>query len=200
MTRAQCLKCQRPLRACICAWVRPVDNRVELLVLQHPLEQHHSKGTVRLLQLSLHRCQVWVGEQFEPEHLARLLAVPEVGGGTCLLYPPDAQADDAPALFAPAEAGGLLCTRLVLLDATWRKSRKMLHLNPLLRQLPRLSLSPTAPSRYAIRKAQLPGQLSTLEAAVMALQQVEGPSPQLDELLTGFEGFVAQQALKSAAC
>lgn len=170
------------------------------MLLQHPLEQHHSKGTARLLQLSLQRCRVWVGEQFEPELLAEILAAPEAGGGTCLLYPPDADAEESPALAAKVEADSPPCTRLVLLDATWRKSRKMLHLNPLLRQLPRLSLSPTGPSRYAIRKAQLPGQLSTLEAAVMALKQLEGPSPQLDELLTGFEGFVAQQALKSAAC
>jgi DTW domain-containing protein YfiP len=168
-------------------------------VLQHPLEQHHSKGTARLLQLSMTHCQVWVGEQFEPALLAQALAAPGIGGATCLLYPPDAQAEEPPTLAAHLEAGSPRCSRLVLLDATWRKSRKMLHLNPLLRQLPRLSLSPTGPSRYAIRKSHQPDQLSTLEAAVMALQQMQGaPAAQLTDLLAGFEGFVAQQALESA--
>jgi len=169
-------------------------------VLQHPLEQHHSKGTVRLLHLSLQRCQVWVGEQFEPQQLAQILAASEVGAATCLLYPPDGESEAALQMPTSLEAQARRCTRLVVLDATWRKSRKMLHLNPALLQLPRLSLNPTGPSRYAIRKAHQPDQLSTLEAAVMALQQLEGQSPQLDALLTGFEGFVAQQALKSAAC
>jgi len=43
--------------------------------------------------------------------------------------------------------------RLVVLDATWRKSRKLLHLHPLLQALPRLPLRDPPPSLYRIRKA-----------------------------------------------
>jgi DTW domain-containing protein YfiP len=56
--------------------------------------------------------------------------------------------------------------QLVVLDGTWRKSRKMLHLNPLLRRLPRLSLEDVPASNYLIRKAHKVGQLSTLEATL----------------------------------
>ena len=63
--------------------------------------------------------------------------------------------------------------RLVLLDGTWRKSRKMLWANPLLQALPRLALHHVPASRYAIRKAHAPHQLSTLEATQQALRHLE---------------------------
>ena len=68
--------------------------------------------------------------------------------------------------------------RLVVLDGTWRKSRKMLYLNPLLAQLPRLSLDHVTGSAYRIRKAQASGQLSSFEAAALALAQLQGWGPQ----------------------
>jgi DTW domain-containing protein len=86
---------------------------------------------------------------------------------------------------------------LVVLDATWRKSRKLLHCNPLLGTLPRLSLQAPPPSLYAsLRKAQQPQhQRSTLEATALALQQLEDDAARYQPLLAAFEGFVAAQHL-----
>ena len=72
----------------------------------------------------------------------------------------------------------------MVLDATWRKSRKMLYLNPGLQALPRLALQGDLPaSRYgALRKAHAPGQLSTLEAAACALQRLAPAGPSLQPL------------------
>ena len=80
-----------------------------------------------------------------------------------------------------------------MLDGTWRKSRKMLHGNPLLQQLPRLSLQGLPASHYLIRKAHRPDQLSTLEATCAALAQLESSVETFLPLLTAFDGFVAQQ-------
>jgi DTW domain-containing protein len=79
---------------------------------------------------------------------------------------------------------------LVVLDGTWRKSRKMLHRNPLLQGLPRLSLTDAPPSGYAIRKAHNPGQLSTLEATCAALVRLEKDAERFEPLLAAFNGFV----------
>lgn len=49
------------------------------------------------------------------------------------------------------------------------------------------------PSRYAIRKAHKPGQLSTLEATCAALAQLEGDAERFTPLLQAFDGFVASQ-------
>jgi DTW domain-containing protein YfiP len=83
--------------------------------------------------------------------------------------------------------------RLVVLDGTWRQSRAMLRQNPWLQCLPRLSLDDMPPSRYAIRKAHKPGQLSTLEATCAALAQLEGDGERFTPLLHAFDGFVASQ-------
>jgi DTW domain-containing protein YfiP len=195
--RLVCAACQRPQSHCICRWIRPVENQVELLLLQHPLEQHQAKGTAGLLLLSLSRQHCLVGEQFDPALLARALASPDRSCVNLLLYP-DAAAGlpgAAPAFALTADAlARPERLRLVVLDATWRKSRKMLHLNPLLQALPRLALEQPPASRYTIRRAQQTHQLSTLEATVLALQQLEGTGRALSyaPLLTAFDGFVAQ--------
>lgn len=162
-------------------------------MLQHPQEQRQAKNSVALLRLSLARCEVVVGEQFEPARLQALLHRP--GRATRLLYP-DAPA--APAPPAPALVPGLPL-RLVVIDATWRKSLRMLLEHPALAALPRLSLRAPAPTRYrAIRAARRADQVSTLEATVQALALLEGPSFQAAPLLEAFAGFVAQVAAQRA--
>ena len=196
LKRLNCPKCSRPQRSCICAWVTPVENAVEVLILQHPLEVHQAKGSARLLQLSLPHSELVVGEVFAEQTLHPLLHTP-AARRTILLYP-DSPGDKGLNLATPpvldqawlSEPAQL---RLVVLDGTWRKSRKMLYLNPLLQQLPRLPLRNPPASRYLIRKAHSPGQLSTLEATCYALMQLEQDEHKYQPLLTAFNGFVGQQ-------
>jgi DTW domain-containing protein YfiP len=185
--RPLCPLCLRPASACVCRWTTPTANLVEVLLLQHPLEAGHAKNSLRLLQLSLARRTVEVGEVFAPDRLEALLygSAPD-GAQPLLLYP--GTAGTAPDLTDTTQAW-----RLVVLDATWRKSRKMLALNPALRRLPRLALTAPPPSHYLIRKAHRPEQLSTLEAVCHALAQLEGDSARYQPLLAAFDGFVAQQ-------
>jgi DTW domain-containing protein YfiP len=164
-----------------------VANSVALLLLQHPLEAREAKGTAGLLRLSLARCTCWVGEQFDPAALALATR------GAALLYP----AEDATAAVSPAPGVSAMPPAcLVVIDATWRKSRKMLALNPLLQTLPRIALAglDMTASRYApLRRAHRPQQLSSLEASVLALQQLEPEPARYAPLLAGFDGFVAAQ-------
>ena len=157
-----------------------------MLILQHPLEAHHAKGSARLLHQSLPGSTLLVGEVFD---LAFLLPA---SGHDLLLYP-ETPGYNAPPYQAdwPPDPVHL---RLIVMDATWRKSRKMLHLNPQLQQLPRISLKDVGTSRYSIRKAQGMDQLSTLEATCMALAELEHDAAKYQPLLTAFDGFVAQQA------
>jgi DTW domain-containing protein YfiP len=114
-----------------------------------------------------------------------------------LLYPDTPQDAALGLLSPPVLAPGLLTDpqkiRLVLLDGTWRESRKMLYRNPLLQRLPRLALRDLPASRYLIRKAQGQDQRSTLEATCSALAQLEGDGAKYRPLLAAFDGFVAQQ-------
>lgn len=187
--RAQCTACLRPQAACLCACVQRVATRVQVLVLQHPDEVGHAKNTARLLHLCLPRSQLAEGEAWDATALEQLLHAPWQEGNsattpaapnTVLLYPPFAPDAQLPVSAPPPLPDAWLAApqlpqlRLVVLDATWRKSRKMLYLNPLLQQLPRLALAQLPPSRYSIRKAHQAGQLSSFEATAAALAQLEG--------------------------
>jgi DTW domain-containing protein YfiP len=175
----------------VCALARRTAHHTEVLVLQHPQEQRQAKNSVALLRLSLAHCEVVVGERFEAQPLQDLLWRP--GRDTRLLYP---EVSAAPAPSAPEVSVGAPL-RLVVLDATWRKSLRMLLEHPALAALPRLSLDAPAPTRYrVIRAARRPDQVSTLEATVHALAMLEGTSFDGVPLLDAFGQFVAGVAAR----
>jgi len=82
--------------------------------------------------------------------------------------------------------------QLIVPDGTWRKARKLLHLNPQLAALPRVCLPSGLQSRYRLRKAPAEGALATLEAIVAALELQEAPA-RFDELLRPFEALIEGQ-------
>ena len=214
--RMLCAACARPQSACICRWMVPVAHTVEVLILQHPLEVAHAKGSARLLHGCLPHSRIVTGEAFDTAILQNLLTAPWAASDekvrvqeqmqirphhAVLLYP-DTPHNTAPDLAAHARTLRVLPPewlakpaqlRLVVLDGTWRKSRKMLYANPLLQALPRIGLQNLPPSRYAMRKAHRPDQLSTLEATCAALAQLEGNAEKFQPVLNAFDGFVAQQ-------
>ncbi len=150
-------------------------------MLQHPAEQHHAKGPVRLLELSLSQCQRRVGEQFDALQLRAWLT-----RGTALLYPVSAGASPNP----PGAETAVPLNRLVVLDGTWRQSRQLLHLNQRLLALPRFALASPPPGQYRIRKSQSGLQRSTLEATCLALGELEARPAHYAPLLLAFEGWM----------
>lgn len=203
--RLICPQCLRPQRTCICHWIARIENEPEVVILQHPLEVDNAKGSARLLHLSLPRSRLVIGESFAEQELLALLHAPFDKNAidarhrqTMLLYP-DSPADRALHVDAASMQQEVMerepkQLRLIVLDATWRKSRKMLYLNPLLQRLPRLALRDAPASQYRIRKAHRPDQLSTLEATCYALMQLEQcTAEKYAPLFSAFDGFVAQQ-------
>ena len=197
-TRPRCPQCLRALRGCICALVQPVHSHVQVLILQHPLEVHEAKNTARLLHLCLGASsRIEVGEAFDPAQLHALLHMPWHSGDAprqpVLLYP---QTPDSPAPMLDASACHSTTLRLVVIDGTWRKSRKMLYTNPLLQALPRLAFTEVTGGNYRIRKAHRPDQLSTMEAVTQALAQWHGwtkGAPQVSTLLDSFAELMRLQ-------
>ncbi len=182
MSRSRCERCLRPTGHCLCPLIPQLSSRTRVLVLQHPSEANHALNTARLAALGLNNAELKVGEVFED--LAQLLECP--GYQARLLFP----ADDAQPLqaYAPSQEPMLL----VVPDGTWRKARKLLHLNPLLAALPRVTLEAAPVSRYRLRKAPGPGALSTLEAIVEALQALEAPTS-FEPLLRPFDALIEGQ-------
>ena len=184
MSRAQCPRCLRPQTHCLCALIPQLDSRTRVLLLQHPSEVGHALNTARLADLGLLNAELRVGEVFED--LATLLNPP--GYQARLLFP----GEGAQLIDTGEPSDESLPWLLVVPDGTWRKARKLLHLNPLLAQLPRVTLPEGAVSRYRLRKAPGPGALSTLEAIVQALEILEAPTS-FAPLLRPFEALIEGQ-------
>jgi DTW domain-containing protein YfiP len=168
----------------LCALIPQLPSRTRLLILQHPSEVKHALNTARLAALGLCNAELRVGEVFEG--LPELLAQP--GYQACLLFP----GEGAQPLAHYAEQVGEQPLLLVVPDGTWRKARKLLYCNPLLAALPRVTLEPGLQSRYRLRKAPMPGALSTIEAVASALDILEAPR-RFDALLRPFEALIDGQ-------
>ena len=179
--RALCQGCDRPLATCLCKATVQRCSRYRLTLLQHPKEARHALSSAPLLARSIPGSRLIVGEHFDPESLL----------GSCwrqhslLLYPGEPAISTSEALSADI-------TQLIMLDGTWRKTAKLLHLNPWLHELPRLTLDVNQPSRYRIRKSPRADGLSTIEAAVLALNSLHG-NDDYDAILGAFELMIDQQ-------
>ncbi|ALD97244.1 MULTISPECIES: tRNA-uridine aminocarboxypropyltransferase [Pseudomonas] len=182
MSRARCERCLRPATHCLCALIPQLDSRTRVLILQHPDEVGHALNTARLAALGLVNAQLLVGEVFDD--LQQILNPP--GYQPRLLFPGEA----AQALTPYAQDS--LPMLLVVPDGTWRKARKLLHLNPLLAELPRVTPGDVPVSRYRLRKAPGPEALSTLEAIVHTLQMLEAPTS-FEALLKPFDALIEGQ-------
>lgn len=180
--RVRCERCLRPQDHCLCALIPRLESTTRVLILQHPSEVDHALNTARLAALGLIEAQLRVGEVFDD--LDDWLNVP--GYQTRLLFPGEG------AHPLQAYTTETLPTLLVVPDGTWRKARKLLHLNPALAALPRVILQDPPASRYRLRKAPGPDALSTLEAITHALQTLE-PARSFTELLRPFDALIEGQ-------
>ena len=188
LKRQICRDCLRPKITCICHLAVSVPSDIEVLILQHPLEVFETKGTARLLHLSLPNSKLLTGELF----VDAVLISPK---NTILLYPITAE-DHSLGIESPPELPAnwlnqLHNIRLIIIDGTWRKSRKILCKNPYLQTLPRLMLDDLPAGQYTIRKSRKPHQLSTMEAASAALTQLEGDTVKYAPLNRAFSVFNA---------
>lgn len=194
MARAVCNHCNRPQKVCICEFIEPVQNRVEIGVLQHPSEVAQIKGTAIIAQLALSHCHLWVGEGLCD--LPELQAWLNNGVQTLLLYPPTDEQESGIEcqLFKPTDLNFEQAPfKVLVLDGTWRKTYKMMQLNPELKALNRIGLEPTNPSAYKVRKQKDESSLSTIEAIAELLAQIEGHAEPFKGLLNAFNKIQNQQ-------
>lgn len=176
--RPLCGSCKKPLTTCICRYLVNIEHNIEVIVWRHPSESKNAKNTADLLKMCLANCRIEDGEVFSPERLA-------IENGRCaLLYPGGKLLESS-----SVHAGKAQFTQLLLIDGTWRKSRKILHLNPWLAHMPCYTFNSVS-SAYRIRKAEQNGQLSTFEAGALALRFLENDGMIERSLMAVFEKFV----------
>lgn len=183
-----CSRCGKAKKACLCQWIRALPADTELIILQHPSEEHRPLGSARILSLSLANSRCFIGEDFtHHQELNHLLC--EEGYQHWLLYPSD-KAYPLSDLTQKIAATGKL--RVILLDGTWKKAFKMWQLSSNLHALPCVKLPDNLVGNYVIRKAPSENSLSTLEAGYHLLSLLE-PQRDFTPLLTAFHNMIEFQ-------
>jgi DTW domain-containing protein YfiP len=192
---AVCLICQKPASLCVCTGLEQIDNRITLLILQHPQEQDKALGSARLAAAQLGNAFFRVGLSWpsltkalgpgddrkrppEPKRWAVLhlgsiepaaLALPEVARVRGI-----AAVDGKGHPLADQEGALADIEGIVLFDGTWSHAKTLWWRNPWVLKLRRLVLAPSRPSRYGqLRREPRRAGLSTIEAAGFTLARLE---------------------------
>jgi len=191
--RARCPRCERALVACFCHCITPLNNALSVVILQHPSEVKHAKGTAKIVELSLTNCQLLVGEDFSNDDAFNQMIKCKK---SLLLYPNDDAITPADLVKQAQQDSSFSLSdyQLIVIDGSWKKAYKIFCLNPVLATLPCIGIDVVNESNYRIRKSSRADSLSTLEAIHSLLTTLEGNK--FESLLTTFETMVDFQ-LKS---
>lgn len=187
--RAICRRCLRPARVCWCDRLTPLHSRTRVCFLQHPREGRVPIGTARMAHLSLPNSELHRGVEFGAHARVRALAS---GGGAALLFPGEGALE-------PAQLGAAAPRTLIVVDGTWAQARKVVRRNAFLHALPRIGLRPARPSNYRIRREPAAHCVSTIEAVVQVLGELEGDEARFEPLLRAFERMVDLQVEHASA-
>ena len=200
----ECPHCQKPMPLCICDSVTPIENRLSLLILQHPQEQDRALGTARLLARHFAEATVRVGLSWPS--LSKALGRP-VDNAThwAVLYLGSARAADLEAegeIVALNRKGEIAENQrailgklegVVLLDGTWSQAKALWWRNPWMLKCQRVILNPKHPSRYGhLRKEPRRDGLSTIEAAATILAGLERRPDIAETLHASFERLLTR--------
>jgi DTW domain-containing protein len=180
-----CPSCHKPLPLCICDSIEPIENRIALLILQHPQEQDRALGTARLTALHFKNAVLKIGLSWpslskalgRPVHDPSRWAVLYLGSARVADLDTDRDIvainrkseveDNQRAILKDIEG-------IVLLDGTWSQAKALWWRNAWMLKCQRVILGPARPSLYGkLRKEPRRDGLSTIEAAAMLLAGLE---------------------------
>ncbi|MBS0538001.1 MAG: DTW domain-containing protein [Proteobacteria bacterium] len=178
----------------------PVDNKVAVLILQHPQEQDRMLGTAKLICETLGNARLVVGLSWR--NLAHALKEPAEPGDWGVLYlgstrtegqkGPLVAVDRKGEALADQKAALAGLAGLVVLDGNWAQAKALWWRNAWLTKLRRLVIVPDAPSLYGnLRREARPDAVSTLEAVGLALSALEGGEVR-ERLLAPFREMLAK--------
>jgi DTW domain-containing protein YfiP len=199
-----CPNCHKPQPLCICDSITPIENRISLLILQHPQEQDRALGTARLTALHFKNAVLKIGLSWpslskalgRPVHDPSRWAVLYLGSAKVADLDTDRDVvainrkgeveDNQRAILKDIEG-------IVLLDGTWSQAKALWWRNAWMLKCQRVILGPAKPSAYGkLRREPRGDGLSTIEAAAMLLAALE-KRPDIEATLSAsFERMLAR--------
>jgi DTW domain-containing protein YfiP len=181
---ALCPRCGKSAALCVCVALQPVENRIAVVILQHPQEQDRILGTALIAHRQLVNSRLVVGLSW-PSLAAALGHQADPRRWGVLYLGPVADAGDAgKPLYAVGADGAMLDDQaavlaalegIILLDGSWGQAKALWWRNPWLLKLRRLILVPRDASLYgALRHEPRRDSVSTIEAAAFAVAALQG--------------------------
>ncbi len=165
---ARCADCFLPQGRCICHDLPQFQTGISFLIIRHKIEAYQGSNTGRLAEAVLEECKIHdYGVQGAPFDES---VIPK---DAWLLFPPEQDKDSQETgrhtlLEGPVHP---LPSAFIVLDATWSQARRMSRRIRALDALPRFQLSPSAKREVVrLRRAPVPGAVSTLEAIAQVLE------------------------------
>jgi DTW domain-containing protein YfiP len=208
---ADCPDCRKPVPLCICDSIAPIENRISLLILQHPQEQDRALGTARLLALHFKNAVLKIGLSWPSlsKALGRRVADPSRWAVLYLGSAKVADLDTKSEVVAINRKGEVEDNQrailkdiegIVLLDGTWSQAKALWWRNAWMLKCQRVVLGPAKPSAYGkLRREPRRDGLSTIEAAAMLLAALEKRPDIAATLNASFERMLAKYRQAQAA-
>ena len=200
---AECPRCRKPRGLCVCEGIAPIDNRVSLLILQHPQEQDRELGTARLTALHFKNATLKIGLSWPS--LSKILGRPVEAQRWAVAYLGSVKAASAlpgrdivvvsknGTAVEHQESALREIEGVILLDGTWSQAKALWWRNAWMLKCKRVVLDPPRPSRYGgLRREPRRDGLSTLEAAAMLLARLEHKPEIATALHASFERLLAR--------
>lgn len=199
----ECPDCGKPESLCICDSLTPVENAIEVLILQHPQEQDRLLGTARLTALQLTNATLKIGLSWSS--LSKALGREVDPADWAILYLGSAKVAELETdrdVVAIDRKGGLEHAQsailnnlegVVVLDGTWSQAKALWWRNPWMLKCQRVILGPKRLSLYGkLRREPRSDGLATIEAVALLLARLEKRPEIADALLGAFERMLAK--------
>ena len=200
---AECPHCGKPPALCVCDSIERIDNKISLLILQHPQEQDRELGSARLTALHLTNALLKIGLSWPS--LTKILGRPTDPQHWAILYLGSAKAaavlPDHDIVVVNRKGNAVdhqdqalrEIEGIILLDGTWSQAKALWWRNAWMLKCKRVVLGPKRPSRYGrLRREPRSDGLSTIEAAAMLLARLEH-KPEIETALNAsFERLLAR--------
>lgn len=199
-----CPRCQKSEALCVCAALDPVDNRIGVVILQHPQEKAEDLGTGWLAHCQLSNSLLRVGLSWPS--LKRVIDSDDVEmkrwGVLYLGAAREAPKPDEPEVLVFGKKGERLADApsilrglegIILIDGTWSQAKALWWRNPWLLKAHRLVINPKTRSLYGkLRREPRRESLAVIEAAAFTLARLERRPDLESRVLKPFEALVAK--------
>ena len=184
--KPRCAGCGLPPATCACALFPRLKFRTPIAIVQHVRERYKPTNTGKLLARMVEGTPVLPWGMREPAFDPTPLADPAIAWH--LLFPREGAPTLGP---APAVADGKRIG-FVLLDGSWHQCSHIHRRLPAVAGLPCLALPPGPPSFWTVRTQHHEEGRSTFDAALQALELLEGREA-VAPLLRAFAEVTARQ-------